>query len=450
MSKRSRIRTVSYLTAVFLVMVGFALQYYAQAQSYRRQLANSYQHAFAELTAQLEGMDAALQKGRYASSPSMLSALCAEVYSRSAAAQLALGELPFSHVKLEQTASFLAKTGDYAWSLSKTALTDGVTEEARQTLSELAAASADLSRRVYSLQEELNGQDLSPDALHQAEDELAAGESGGQVQAGAAFQTMEEEFPELPTLIYDGPFSEHLSDRTPALLAGMDHVDEAAARRSAAAFLDLPEEGLELISVGEGNLPTYGFSLPGEEATLYVEVTRQGGVVLELLTDRQAGPVQLVAESALAIARDFLWEHNYLDMTETYHIRQGSLLTINYAYQQGDVLCYPDLIKVTVSLDTGEITTFEAEGYVMNHTQRELSAPLLSAETARQLLSPTLTVLSHQLAVIPTSGQYELLCHEFLCRTEEDKHILVYINAQNGHEEKLLLLQEDENGTLVR
>jgi len=86
----------------------------------------------------------------------------------------------------------------------------------------------------------------------------------------------------------------------------------------------------------------------------------------------------------------------------------------------------------------------------MNHRQRELSAPLLSVETARQLLSPTLTVLSHQLAVIPTSGQYELLCHEFLCQTREGSHILVYINAQNGHEEKLLLLQEDENGTLVR
>ena len=449
MSRRTCIRSVIFLSALFLVLGGLALKNYTQAQAYRRQLTNSYQHAFAELNAHLEGMDAALQKGQYASSPAMLSALCAEVYCRSAAAQMALGELPWSHVKLEQTSAFLAKAGDYAWSLSKTSLTDGLTEDTRKNLAELASASADLSRRVYTLQEELNSQDLSPETLAQAEEELSSQDSG-QVQAGSAFQSVEEEFPEVPSLIYDGPFSEHLSARTPKYLEGKDDVDETSARRSAAAFLEVPEEDLEQVSVGEGSLPTYGFSMEDEDKSLYLEVTRQGGVVLELLTDRRVGASQLLPESALAIARDFLLEHGYTDMAETYHIRQGNLFTINYAYRQGDVLCYPDLIKVTVALDTGEIHTFEAKGYVMHHTQRQLAAPTISREQAQATLSPTLTVLSHQLAAIPTLGEYELFCHEFLGQTEDGRHILVYINAKNGHEEKILLLQEDENGTLVK
>ena len=42
-----------------------------------------------------------------------------------------------------------------------------------------------------------------------------------------------------------------------------------------------------------------------------------------------------------------------------------------------------------------------------------------------------------------------MLTHEFKCQTAEGKHILVYVNAQTGQEEKILILLEDESGTLV-
>ena len=34
-------------------------------------------------------------------------------------------------------------------------------------------------------------------------------------------------------------------------------------------------------------------------------------------------------------------------------------------------------------------------------------------------------------------------------RSGEGQHILVYVNAQTGQEEKILILLEDESGTLV-
>jgi hypothetical protein len=60
-----------------------------------------------------------------------------------------------------------------------------------------------------------------------------------------------------------------------------------------------------------------------------------------------------------------------------------------------------------------------------------------------------LEVLSHRLALIPTGGEYEVLCHEFQCRTDDGSHVIVYVNAATGNEEKILLLVEDETGTLV-
>ena len=85
----------------------------------------------------------------------------------------------------------------------------------------------------------------------------------------------------------------------------------------------------------------------------------------------------------------------------------------------------------------------------MNHVVRDLPSPAVAAEEAQTIVSPDLTVLSHQLALIPTGGAYEVLCHEFKCEDADDHHVIVYVNAQNGQEEKLLLLLEDENGTLV-
>ena len=447
MSRRAKIRTASFLTALFVGLGASSLLNAQEAAAYRRILSASQQHAFAELTAQLEGLDSVLQKGRYATSPALLSSLCAEVYSRSCAAQAALGELPYSNIELEQTAAFLSKAGDYAWSVSRTAAGGGSTDREREALAGLAQVSADLTGKLHVLQEELNQGGFSLESVQEAEQRLSHSDNG-QVTAGSSFQTMEKEFPELPTLIYDGPFSEHLTGRTPSLLEGRSDVDAETALRAAAAFLDRPADSLELVSVGEGALPTYAFSLPGEE--LYLEVTRQGGVVMELLSGRQIGPSQLLPESALAIAKDFLRERGYTDMAETYFIRQGGQFTVNFAWQDGEVLCYPDLIKVTVALDNGDVTAFEAEGYVTNHRDRDLPAPAVFEEEARAALPSDLTVLAHRLALIPTSGQYEVLCHEFKCENAEGQHVLVYVNARTGQEEKILLLLEDESGTLVK
>lgn len=102
---------------------------------------------------------------------------------------------------------------------------------------------------------------------------------------------------------------------------------------------------------------------------------------------------------------------------------------MNFAYEQDGVTCYPDLVKVGVALDTGSVVFFDARGYLMNHQEREFSAPMLTDTTAREILSPSLTVQSQNMAVIPTSGRNEAYCYEFLCEGREGQKVLVYINS---------------------
>ena len=56
---------------------------------------------------------------------------------------------------------------------------------------------------------------------------------------------------------------------------------------------------------------------------------------------------------------------------------------------------------------------------------------------------------SCRLALIPTAGKYERLCYEFVCADTNGGEYIIYVNAENGQQEKILILLEDENGSLT-
>ena len=449
--RRVRVLAASFTAAAFAVSVGFGVQGYARAEDYRRQLDNGYRQAFTELTTAAGELDAALEKVTYATTPALFASLCAQAYAKALAAQSALGELPYGNVELEQTAAFFAKAGDYAMAMARGTNGEGVcTDENRETLRGLAAAAGELSATLQELQLQLDGGALHPEDVAAVEARLAAAaEDGGQITGGSAFQTVEADFPQVPTLIYDGPFSEHLSSRTPQMLEGLPQVTEEEARRAAAAFAGLRAEVFTPTSDGAGNLPAWGFSALADGGELYVEITKQGGQVLQMLSSRPVGEAALSRKEGVEQAAAFLEEHGYRDMAPSYFLEGDGILTVHFAPVLDGVYCYPDLVKVGVALDNGDVVSFEAHGYLMNHGAREPAAPAVSADEAAERVDSSLTVLSRQLALIPTGGEYEVLCHEFKCQNADGGHVLVYVNAATGQQERILLLLEDENGTLV-
>lgn len=448
---RKKVLIISLTAAALIVAAGFAVQEHSYAAQYERQLENGYTHAFHELTTAVAELDTALQKLQYANTVPMFHLLCTDIYGKSVAAQMALGELPNSDIFLEQTSAFLARIGDYACALAHSAIVSStLSGDTDLTLSQLAQATTLLSSSLLNLQTDLTGGAITIDALIQIEEILAEETSDSDAApGGTSFQAIESEFPEVPSLIYDGPFSEHLSNKTPLGISGLPNANRDEARAAAADFLGLRPEVLTSVGQGEGVLPSWSFSATVDGGELYIEVTQQGCQVISLFSSRVAGDSTLTEQDAIRYAREFLSENGYVDMQESYHIRQGSILTINFFPVQQDVLCYPDLVKVAVALDTGEIVGFESHGWIMNHTSRSFPAVNITADTAAQSVSSSLEIISHQLALIPSEGEYEILCHEFKCRTQYDTNVIVYINAETGYEEQILLLLEEDNGTLV-
>ncbi len=448
MSRRGKVRAVSFLFAAFLILAGYCISIYQSSLQYQRTIANSYRRAFAQVVSSVERIDNAMRKELYVVTPAMVSQLSAEIQTEASVAQQALGGLPYANIELEQTATFLSKVGDYAAALARSA-EDGLTQEETDHLEKLSMVASQLRERLEQLELELNEGTTSLSTAREIEQRLSELTEQDAVPAGSAFENVETDFPEVPTMTYDGPFSDHLASSDPKYLKGLPQVSAQEAIKVAAAVTGLDESVFSPVGEVNGEIPCYTLEGAVDGGTLTVEVTKVGGVVLELSNSRSLGENTLSADRCEDLAEDFLERCGFDDMEETYRYNNDGRLTFNFAYEQEDVLCYPDLCSVTVAMDTGSIVGFECTSYVSNHTRRTLPRPEVSRSQARQVVSPKLTILREGLALIPTEGKYEVLCWEFVCQAENGQHYIVCINAATGAEQKILILLEDENGTLT-
>lgn len=450
LSKRGWIRVVSYIAAAMLVLVGYCISIYQSNLAYRRTITNSYLRAFSQVVASVDRIDSTMQKELYVVTPAMVSVLSAEIQAEAATAQEALGELPYANIELEQTAAFLAKVGDYTSALSRSAAANGsLSQEEMDNLEAMSSACSQLRERLNTLANQLNEGSADLENVKAVEQRLSQMTEGGDVLAGSAFENVETNFPELPTMTYDGPFSDHLASSQPKMLEGLGEISAEEALIAAAACTGYRESIFSLAGEVEGEIPCYTCTASVDGGELTVWVTKAGGKVMSITNSRSVGTASLSPDQGAMAAYEFLSKNGFENMVETYRYNSDGRLTVNFAYRENDVLCYPDLCSVTVALDTGSILSFECTSYLSNHTQRTLEVPAVSVDDARAKVSPKLDVLREQLALIPTDGEYEVLCWEFVCEAENGQHYIVCINAATGAEQKILILLEDENGTLA-
>ena len=113
---------------------------------------------------------------------------------------------------------------------------------------------------------------------------------------------------------------------------------------------------------------------------------------------------------------------------------------------QDGVLLYPDLVKVQVRMDTGEIVGMEANNYLMNHTVRTGLSPSMTEEQARQRAGKRLKVHHVRLCVIPYRDE-ERLCYEPAGQRDEQE-FRVYLDGNTGEELEILLMVPAGGGML--
>ncbi len=440
-SRRGLIRIVSFSLAFVLVLSAANLVYMKKIKKMNYVIESGYREALEELAANADKISSALTKGRYSNDAAMMARLSSELITSADTAKEALLKLPVSNVDLESTNKFLSQIGNYAYSLSEKAA-KGEAPQISDTdnLNSLSRAAEKFSEALWELKNKFLSQD---ETLSELFDELDDIEDFRFLED---LTNLESGFDEMPKLIYDGPYSDHILEKTPKMTEGAKEVDEDRAAEKAARALGLEAWELRTYEMGEeGKMPSYCFSTENG----YAAVTKQGGYLSYMIKNRNVLDDEIETEDALRRARLYLDDLGIENMRTTYYEEYNNVLCVNFAYVDGDVICYTDLIKVSVALDNGEILGFDARGFIVNHHERDLPEPAVSQVEAQQKLSPFLRATGNQLALIPTEAVEEKLCWEFKCQSDDEEAILVYINAETGKEEDILILLISDDGALT-
>ncbi|MBM7616071.1 germination protein YpeB [Alkaliphilus hydrothermalis] len=438
--------------AIALVATGvWGYQQYTDKVDYHTYLDIQFQRQFYELIGHVENTQVELAKAMVSGSSADTAKYLNDTVAQAYMAQEKLTQLPLNHGAIRTIEKFLSQVGDYASVMAIKSIEGQVLEEKEMdTLQELQGYSNYLAQELIELQKQvveggINFGELRRDAdrkLDKVDDQMKS----------MNLIKVEERMQDYPELIYDGPFSEHLKN-IKARLKGDTITEEEAIRIVNEEFKE--EKITEARVIGKiENTPVEGYYIrakrqgEGNGREISLAVSKIGGEIIWYLDSRELGESKHDREEATRRAEAFLKKRGYEDMVSTYAMAYEGEMVINFAYKQDDVLVYTDLIKVKVALDNGDIIGMETEGYLINHHERDIPTPEISEEEAKEKLSSGVKVENVRLVIIPTEGRHEILTYEFKVKFGPDNY-LIYIDAETGQQRRVLLMIQQEDGTLT-
>ena len=368
----------------------------------------------------------------YTNSISMLSDLSEKLSDDAKSAKNSLARLPVDELDLTAAYRFLSQVGNYSRALAeKCAEGSRLSEDDRGNIAALHAYAEELSGNMWDIEKRIETGKITLAAAGKAASQLKADDP---VNVTSGFTDFPANDNSYPTLIYDGPYSDHIMEKSPLMIKNEKEISEEEALRRAKKVVD--SDDLKLLTVEKGKMPSYVFS----DGSHTVAITKAGGLYSYMLSTRKADKANITAEEAVRRAEAYLSELGIRGLTDSYYEIRNGICIVNLAAEQNGVTMYTDLIKAGVALDTGEIVSFDMRGYITNHTIRDLPAPRISSGLAETLISSELSPVSTKLCVIPSEGQNEIFCYEVRCTGKSGENVLVYLNAQNGREEQILIL----------
>ena len=387
---------------------------------------NKYNYSFSEVVNYINNIENYLAKAMISKSTTHSAETLNKIWADSNLAIVYFENIPFVNEGSNKSIKFLNQVSDYCYTLSRKSLNgEELTEEDFANLKTLYNYSLNLKNVLNELSRELNNGTISWEDLNTKTD-LAFEEEDINI-----FSSIESNFDDYEGLIYDGAYSDYVKQTEKLGLTG-DDIDEETAKSKVQGFFE--NQGIKEITsngiINGDDIESYSFTLKTEQnEDISVEVSKKGGWFVNVLSDKDVKEEKISAEEAVKLGKDYLSKMGYSNMKETYYTKLQNIITVNYAYYENNITMYPDLIKVKIALDDGDILGMEAAGYLNNHIARQNLNVGISLDEAKSKLNKNLEILSEGLAVIPEeSTKEEIFCYEFKGKVE-NREFLVYINA---------------------
>ncbi len=443
MKKRTFIRIIAYLLALLITATVFCLKYYELSKTYQNEIRYTYSRSFEEMNASLNKINVALAKLPFVTSAGQISQIATDIYTEAKIAKQAFSQLPTGELAYANVNKFFSQVGNYTVFLAQKVVDGGqISEAEKENITVLSNLAKDMSSSFTEMQISIESIGYWSEMLNQSMDDTVGTDIFMQ-----SLNVLDESIIDYPTLLYDGPYSDYISSGSSYLIENSEAIDEQTAKTIAANALDIPTQEISLDNYDNGKISAFNF-VYGEGV---VSVSINGGYLISFRKYNVGEEPTLTYQQAKKRAEKFISEvYNEDNFLPNYYFTDNGTCVVNFALIENGVICYTDLVKVGVDMSNGDIVFFDARGYITNHKEREINEPIHTLEEAQALIDSTLIIKSTATALIPTSGGYEKLCYEFLCKSKDDREILVYINAETLAEEDIFLVFKTNGGTLTK
>lgn len=439
MKKRFYVLLSGALGLFSLAALFFGLYHARDAIRAKDALENGYTRRLMESSENLGAISAKLGKVPAAGETHTLILLLSGAETQAESLVSSLSALPLSHAAMADAIVFCNQLSEYTGlMLDKLAGGGTLTAEERQTLQNLCSQCRLLEGQFA----------LARNAMLRNSLRLYGQENVYYREAAADARPLEAAGSmEYPSMVYDGAFSDARYTGTPKAL-GPKMISPEEAEAFAAEFIGASrvakaEHGADV----SGQLACYGVTLTLHDGLVVnAAVTKQGGQMLWMMPEHAEFSPSLTLEECRLSAEHFLAAQGYGPVEISHYQVYDGMAVLNFAALQDGVILYPDLVKVQLRMDTGEVVGLEAHHYLMNHTRRENLEATVSPQEALAKAEGRLENTGVRLCLIPFR-QTERLCYEVKGEYDGQEYRL-YIDANTGEEVEVHMMVDGPDGPL--
>ncbi|GAX89699.1 germination protein YpeB [Effusibacillus lacus] len=436
-------RLLAIAAVLALVVTGFwGFREHQQKQALLLKAENQYQRAFHDLSSNLDLLQDELGKALAMNTQRQLTPCLSNIWRISYLAQSDLGQLPLSLMPFNRTQEFLKDIGEFSYRVAirdqrKEPLTDGEWK----TLQTLYNESIDIEQDIQKLQT-----DVLQKNLRWMDAELALSQTHKKTdnQIVDGFKAVEKKVSEFPELQSQTLSAIKSKNRPNINNVSGDEISQEEAARKAANFLGKADTtGITVQKNGKGTLYP-AFSITVQEANgqkHFMEMTVKGGHVTWTVKDREVKDPTMDLVAAQQKGEQWLSARGFSNLSLIKTEQYDNTAIYTFVPKQDGVLIYPDTVTVKVALDNGEVIGFNGQDYLFHHKQRSLQQPKLTQDQARKFVSKHTEVQEAGLALVEDEMGKEVLTYEFIGTMDNDTY-RIYINADNGDEEKVEKLKQ--------
>lgn len=425
------------LLATFIALIVFI----CTTKTYSTQLENLYKRSFYELSTNINDIELDMSKLVAVNDTKSKREVLTNIYNSCESANTNISNLPIQSNKIDKVNNFINVLGGYSYSLlTKTNNNTEFSNEDYDTIYDMHARSLEL---LYEFNEYISNLKIDYSILKNIDYS-----NGDKSKFDGGLGAINSSSSEVPTLIYDGPFSESVVNKA---IKGLDNfeIDATEAKEYVTQTLSfLNVESVEYVNETNGKFYTYNFNVKTANQSLYVQVTKRGSKIVNITSYGANGDKDLSEDECITLAENFGTLLEYENLKCVWSATNGNICYVNLAPIVSGVIYYPDLVKVKVDKVTGTIVGLEGTNYCYNHISRNHIAPALSFDAAQSGLSKALTVKERNLSLIPNKYVGETYAYEFVC-TWKDYTYYVYIDIQTGEEVNILRVVKTTSGDLI-